>query len=64
MVRITKKDGEGLNFVLAGIVGSYFLGIIIHCHQSGFEGGPSLYPTDPSIWNRRVPSPFLPASKR
>jgi len=57
MVRITKKDGEGLNFVLAGIVGSYFLGIIIHCNQSGFEGGPSLCSIDAAFWNGRPASP-------
>jgi len=57
MIKITKKDGEGLNFVLAGIVGNYFLGIIFHCHQSGFEGGPSLYPIDAAVWNGWPASP-------
>ncbi len=35
----------------SGMVGNYFLGIIFYCHQSGFEGDPSLYSPNATVRN-------------
>lgn len=42
---------RGVDLILVGFVGNYFLGIIFHCYQSGFEGDQSLYSSDAAVWN-------------
>jgi hypothetical protein len=46
-----------VQFVLAGLVGNYLLGIIFHCYQSSPEGDQSLYPSDTAVWNGWFASP-------
>jgi len=55
---LLKKGGF---FVLASVVGCDLLGIVFHCYKGGSKRSSSFHPFNPSVWNRRIPSP---ASKR
>jgi len=60
----TIEATEGIELVLAGVVGCYLLGIFVYCHKNSTERNPSFYAFNPSIWNRRFSSPSGSASKR
>jgi hypothetical protein len=57
-------EKEEKSLVLAGVVGSHFLGIFFHRDESSSERSSPIYPFNPPVWNRRASSLRFSAPKR